>query len=429
MSARRFVIINQHGENRGDEAAMRAMIRAIDAHFPGSSFTVVAQFRDRHLRVPFQDQDVTFAPMLLPIPAALALTMYAALATLGIRSTGWLPSGARAIANAVKGADLVINAPGGPYFGDTYAGHELAHWFFVWLARLHRKAVFQYAPSCGPFRIRPMNWLRRRFYRWIDVLVVREEISRDHLAALLGPHVPIHVTIDSAIQDVVPPITRERYFSEHRRHLRNRFLVAVTVQRYRFPGVSNAADRQAEFERVVLGCLEHLAERTSCHFLFFPQLYGAVHSDVPFHRSIGSRLPAGVSWEIVDPGADSDRQRALFGMVDFCVASRYHPQIFATTQAVPGLFIAYEHKQLGYLRLLGLERYLFDIRRLDAAAMKRAIDEALQRRGELSAMLHTRIPQLQRVAATTTQLLVQFMTGGEKGITNRAIPATADGTV
>jgi colanic acid/amylovoran biosynthesis protein len=425
---RRFLIINQHGENRGDEAAMRAMIRAIDVHFPGSSFTVVAQFRDRKLRIPFEHQDVSFLPMLVPVSAALALATHAALAMIGLRSAAWLPAPAQAIVNAVRDADLVITAPGGPYFGDMYVGHELAHWFLVWLARLHHKTVFQYAPSCGPFRIAPMNWLRRRFYRWIAVLVVREEISREHLAALLGPEVPIHVTIDAAIQEVIPPARRDSYFSEQRRHLRNRFLVGITLQRYRFPSDPSAAARQAAFERIVLSCMEHVAERTHCHFLLFPQLYGAVHSDVPFHRMIGSRLPAGVSWEVVDPGADSDRQRALFGMVDFCIASRYHPQIFATTQAVPGLFIAYEHKQNGYLSRLGLERYLFDIRRLEVAAMIAAIDEALDRHDELSNALRSRIPELRDLAAGTTRLLVQFMSTSEKGIADRIVPATAGGT-
>ncbi|HXE81615.1 MAG TPA: polysaccharide pyruvyl transferase family protein, partial [Vicinamibacterales bacterium] len=303
---KRILVVNQHGENRGDEAAMRAMIRAIAGRYPGSSFVVVAQLRDRTLRIPFQREDVSILNMILPVADAAALAAHAAIRAIGLPARLPLPRRARAIRDAYEQADLVITAPGGPYFGDLYAGHELVHWFFVALARLHGKAVFQYAPSCGPFRIGVLNWLRRRFYRWIDVLVVREEISRNHLVELLGGATPVHLAADAAIQDSIPPAERRAYFTGERAHLRDRFLVAATLQRYRFPGSPDPRAKQAAYEQAALACLEHLASVRPAHILFFPQLYGSVHSDVAFHRYIGGRLPAGVSWEVVDPMLDSD---------------------------------------------------------------------------------------------------------------------------
>ena len=406
---RRFLIVNQHGENRGDEAAMRGMIRAIDARYPGSSFVVLAQVRGRGLQLAFDPQHVRLESMMVPPHEAISLMAYAAGGALGLRRPGWLPRRARAIVEAYRESDLVITAPGGPYFGDIYAGHELVHWFFVHLARLHGKPVFQYAPSCGPFRIAPLNWLRRRFYRWVDVLVVREEISREHLQGLLGPGATVHVAADAAIQDRIRPASRDDYFTGARAHLRHRFLVAVTLQRYRFPGDADPPARQAAYEQAVLACLERLADAKHAHFLFFPQLYGSVHRDVAFHRYIGGRLPAGVTWEVVDPELDSDGQRALIGLTDFCVASRYHPQIFATAHAIPGLFVWYEHKQLGYLRSLGLERFAFDIRRPDVAGMLAALDEALARREDLAATLRERLADTWRLSARTTDLLEELV--------------------
>jgi colanic acid/amylovoran biosynthesis protein len=410
---KRFLIVNQHGENRGDEAAMRAMIRAIEARFPGSSFAVIAQLRSRDLRLSVAPHDIAFHNMVLPVADAGALVLYAAMATVGVRIRRVLPRRVRAIVSEFESADVVVTAPGGPYFGDIYAGHELVHWFFIYLGRLHGKRVFQYAPSCGPFRNRALNPLRRRFYRWIDVLVVREDVSHEHLRSLLGPDVPVHVSADSAIQDDVRAASREEYFTGTRACLRDRFLVAVTLQQYRFPGDPHPGRRQAAYERAVLACLEHLADVRGAHVLFFPQLYGGVHGDASFHRYIGGRLPAGVTWEVVDPSHDSDVQRALIGMTDFSVSSRYHPQIFATMHGIPGLFVWYEHKQLGYLKSLGLERFAFSIREPDAAAMRSAIDEALQRREELSAAIRERARERRRHAARTTELLEAFVLRGD----------------
>jgi polysaccharide pyruvyl transferase WcaK-like protein len=424
VTGKRVLIINQHGDNRGDEAAMRAMIRAINARFPGSSFIVLIQVRD--LPAAMTEPEVEFRSMYLSVVESAKLAVYASLATFGIRVPTLLSDAARAIVEAYRAADVVITAPGGPYFGDSYVDHELVHWFYVYLARLHAIPVFQYAPSCGPFRIGPMNWIRRRAYRWMGVLVVREEVSKNHLQTLLGPTASIFVTTDAALQDVVPPASRESYFGGSRAYLRGRFIVAVTLQRYRFPGNVDRVGSQAAFEQAALECLEHIACRTPSHFLLFPQLFGVAGNDVSFHRYMGNRLSAGISWEIVDPALDSDDQRALFGLVDFCVASRYHPQIFATSQSVPGLFIVYEHKQLGYLHQLGLDRYAFDIREPDVATMTVALNEAIDRRSELSECLRQRIKPLRERACLTTDLLEDFASGRPLRISAEGIATRAE---
>ena len=94
----------------------------------------------------------------------------------------------------------------------------------------------------------------------------------------------------------------------------------------------------------MLKCIKHIGSKQDCHFLFFPQLYGQVHSDVPYLEDLGQMLSSNFSWEIVDPNANSDMQRRLFGMTDLCIASRYHPQIFAGCNGVPGICIYYEHQ-------------------------------------------------------------------------------------
>lgn len=40
------VVVNQHGDNRGDEAAMRAMVTRLSQGLPGAQFTIVHQFSD-----------------------------------------------------------------------------------------------------------------------------------------------------------------------------------------------------------------------------------------------------------------------------------------------------------------------------------------------------------------------------------------------
>ncbi len=407
-----ILIVNQHGENRGDEAAMRAMIAGLDQELGGARFTVVVQFQDTSLTLPF-DEDVTLLQMKMSYLRFLGLVAYAMLRRLGISLRVLLVGDARRIIEAYETADLVLSAPGGPYFGDIYSNHEIVHWFYVWLGRVYARPMLLYAPSAGPFKIRWLNVVRRNLYRAFSVLCVREDISRGHLHGLLGKDTPVVVTADSALQQVVTPRDRRDYFTGQREPLGRRYLVAVSTIQYRFPQATDPAAAQARYEAALLDCLEHLHSREDCHFLLFPQLYGSAHSDVPFLESLRDRMPADASSEIVSQDYDSNTQRQLIGMCDLCIASRYHPQIFAASSTVPGICIYYEHKARGFMEALGMQDFAFDIRDLHSDRLRESLDRCLDERGALLQRLQQGIPRLRDRAAETTRLAARLVRGND----------------
>lgn len=403
-----ILIVNQHGENRGDEAAMRAMLREFSSNLSDVRFTLLYQFRDRSLRLDFEEP-VEDLPIVLPLLDYLRLAVYSVGLLAGLDRPGILSPIMGRIVDAYRSADLVVSAPGGPYFGDIYAWHEIVHWWYVWLGLRHRKPLFYYAPSAGPFRNRLLNPLRQRLFRAFDTLVVREELSARHLRGLLGPGARVHVTADSALQSSVLPMARRDYFDGARAALAERYLIAVSLNDYGYPGAADAARLREAYNEAMIDLLQHLAARKSCHFMLFPQLFGRVHSDVAYLEQMAARLRVGVSWEIVDPSLDSDGQRRLFAACDLHVASRYHPAIFGHQGLVPGLCIYYEHKALGFMAQLDLERFAFDIRRLDCRALRAAADELIDHREELVEHLRRRIPELRHRAQRTTKLALELL--------------------
>lgn len=404
-----ILVVNQHGENRGDEAAMRSMINSFERELVDVKFNIIAQFKDKSLKIEF-NQDVDILHMLMPIHHAIGLGLYAVAKFFKIRIPFLLMGKTKEIIEAYRASDMVVSAPGGPYFGDIYYKHELAHWFYIWLACLYKKPLFLYSPSAGPFNKWSMNIVRRYLYKKFDVLCIREEISQGYLQSLLGDDFTIHLTADSALQESLEPYERSSYFKGKRAILANKYLVSVSAIQYIYPGKGNVAERQEEYTRTILKCLEHIGAKRDCHFLLFPQLYGQVHSDVPYLRQLGRSLSSDLSWEIVDPDADSDMQRRLFGMTDLCIASRYHPQIFAASNGVPGICIYYEHKALGFMSLLGLKNFAFDIRNLNADAMCAKLDEAMKRHDQLSTAIKKNIVRIQKQAKKTTKLTVNHFT-------------------
>lgn len=403
-----ILIVNQHGDNRGDEAALRAMLRAFAEELGDVRFTVVHQSRDRELKLSFEEE-VHALPMILKPLEALGFALYGLARRLGLTARFLLSPTTRATIEAYESCDLVVSAPGGPYFGDLYRNHELVHWFYVWLAGVHGKKSFLYATSAGPFRTPVLNTIRRRLFRCFDGLCVREETSASLLRGLLRSEAEIPVTADSALQSRYPPWEREKYFQGERAPLAERFLVASTALQYAFPEMADRTGPQARYEEALLETLTHLAGRRPCHFLFFPQLYGDNHADRPFLEAFAGRLPAGTSWEIVDPELDAAMHQRLIAMCDFSIACRYHPQIFAGAGAVPGLCIYYEHKAASFMEVLGLSHLAFSIREPDAEAWKDGVDRALETHGEVKAALETGVAEQRKKARRTTELALGLL--------------------
>jgi polysaccharide pyruvyl transferase WcaK-like protein len=229
--------------------------------------------------------------------------------------------------------------------------------------------------------------------RFAEPLCVREHTSAQHLHELLGDSVVVEVTADAALQERYEPFDRAEYFTEDRAALADRFVVAISARDQQSP----------RYDDAFRGAMVHLHEVRSAHFVLLPQLYGA-HSDVAYLRRLAAGLPAGVSWEIVDPTLDSIGQRRVIAMVDLCIAGRYHPQVFAASAGVPGVCIYYEHKALGFMRTLGLEDLCIDAAALDASALVQKVDVALDRSEELAEKLRNREPSLRAAALRTTEL-------------------------
>lgn len=399
-----ILIVNQHGENRGDEAAMRAMLAGFDERLADVHFTLLYQFRDRTLR-PVLEQDVETFPIILPLGDYLRLLAFTACKFLGLEPDAVLSPTLRGIIEAYRSADLVVSAPGGPYFGDIYANHEILHWWFILLGSMYQKPLFLYATSAGPFENVFLNPIRKVLYRKFSKLVVREERSEAFIKQLLGENTEVEVTADSAIQQSFDPLPKTTYFGDRASDFDNRLLVAVSLNDYQYPGDTDPQALKAKYNATALATLKHLIQKQGAYLLLLPQLYGKAHSDVDYLRSIASKLPDG-SWEIVDNSLNSDQQRKIFAMCDIHLASRYHPAIFGNTANVPGCCIYYEHKALGFMEQLKLEQYAFDIRTVATEELCQNLDSIIERRTDLQTHLQREVPRLRAKSQRTTEIAI-----------------------
>jgi len=401
-----ILVLNQHGENRGDEAAMRALIRGVEKQAQESfHFVFLVQFRDDNLPLKFEE-DVELVNMVMTPWNALRFVLVMLLSIAHINVRFILPVKLRVLVQAYDDAVLVMSAPGGPYFGDIYIKHEIVHWFFVFLAAIKSKKLFLYSPSAGPFENKPMNWVRKTMYKRFDVLCVRERQSKAHINQLI-PGVDVEVTADSALQDKIIEVDIKRYIPEYDGENK---IVAVSLIDYKFPDCDDKAAYRKKYQQAFRDLIVHIWEKDNDHvFLFFPQLYGAFHSDVGFIDEFIRLLPGEIRCQTVDHSNNSDIQRGLIAKCFLCVASRYHPQIFAVSARVPVLGICYEHKSFGFMALAGLSNYAIDIRTVSADNLISMYEQISDSREDILARIDSHLPGLIDQASLSSSKAIKLL--------------------
>lgn len=403
-----ILIVNQHGENRGDEAAMRAMLSGLENKIQDVEFTLLYQFRDHSLKLNFE-QEVEALPIVLPLVDYIRLLIFTFFKYIFRYELLYILSPThQSIIKAYKRTDLVISAPGGPYFGDIYANHEIVHWWYILLGDIYRKPLLLYATSAGPFNIKSLNIIRRWLYPKFDKLIVREDISANHIKKLLGKKIEIEITADSAIQQSFPAKERSEYFKNGNSKTDGKLLVAVVLNDYKYPKSKNPKKDKEKYNAEITKTLKHLISKHNAYILFIPQLYGKIHNDYIYMEKIASYLPKN-TWELVDQAYNSDEQRKIFAMCDIHFASRYHPAIFGNTSFTPGLCLYYEHKALGFMQQIKLEKYAIDIRDIQSKNLNYLFDDLIENRKNLCEHLKNRIPLLKKRSKRTTDAAIELL--------------------
>jgi len=401
--SRHVLIVNQHGDNRGDEAALDAMLHGIESRLGAVQFSVIHQMRNA-ASVRTMRPDVELITLRLPVTEAVRLVLFLVFRVLGIKMRFLLGPIGRQTISAYESADVVVSAPGGPYFGDIYINHEFVHWLYVWMAALHHKPSVLYATSAGPFQKKWANPFRRFTYRQFHSVVVREEISAKHIRDLFGSrskNVTVEVTVDSALQRSVQPIDRDT----------SRSLIVVSAINWAYKGDPNPEQRKKDYDELVALATVRLAEGNPCDVLLVPQLHDTIHRDAPYlekladvirHQSNG----ADIAVSVLDENQDMLTQRSYFAAANWVIAGRYHPAVFAISAGVPQLCIAYEHKAIGLLHLAGLQDLVLPIEEASTERVTHIVEHLLSNRSDIAQRSASAATKLQKLSELTSDAVV-----------------------
>ncbi|MFC1915836.1 polysaccharide pyruvyl transferase family protein [Chloroflexota bacterium] len=418
-----IVILHAPWNDRGDEAAVRAMIDSLRAQLPVKKMRVMIM-RKNVTQFPYDDIDIVYPPALVPknkghLPLILiyldALLMLFTFGKLSLSKQG------RGFIKLVDEADVVIHACGGPCIGNFYGGKLLSdfpHLHRFLISKVFKnKPLFFYAPSMGPFLGRFRNLIRRFILKRADALIVREEISAGYLKEQLG--LDSYVTADSALQSDVPEdyISRYTSISEILSIIESENVVGMTITDLKWHPIYGKYNGLGE--KIVdsfLGLTQYLINKGYA-ILLIPQMFGGEPLDAPLLEDICKLVRGKMGQRIfVFPSeVDAYAQQVIISKL-FCVISmRYHGSIFSAKGKVPFIAISYEHKIKGFVEQIELTDLMIDVEEISAEKIIDKFTYLEENYERIREQLKNKVPSLKEKARATTKIVLEKLQHQSEG--------------
>lgn len=367
-----ILIFSANWYNRGDEAALRAMIDEILLKHPDWKLKI--HFNQVVVDFPYSDIEV-----LQPFERLDGKNIVKSICYwLSIKSGGKLPylgrnvGSYRAFVKAVKWADYAFYAPGGPCIGDLYKIRRTLLDILELLVR-NKVPYSLFAPSVGPFSLD-----RQRVTDLLEqarVICLREDISKTYLADLI-PNKHIEVTLDSAFQHSVNCSENAEKLENYREldmFLKSHDkIIGVTITDLKWHRSYKDSNMELQIKSSFTKLVDYLISE-GYGVVFIPQLFGT-SNDMSYMAEF-----AVDNCFVMNDKEDTYFQQYIISKLFAVVGMRYHSNIFSAKMGVPFVSVAYEQKMKGFMEKTGFEEYCIDIKDLSFENLKVTFDRMIDR--------------------------------------------------
>lgn len=355
----KFIIINQPLNNRGDESAHRGLVNRLLTEFPecqievlfiGSKQNSVDQFtvkdsRTRYTNIPSKNGFYKIA-----IDWGFKK---------GIAGLMKLHPTSRQVINVMKGADVVICAPGGICMGGF---QNWEHIFLLHLAKKLNKPIAYYGRSFGPFptatkdnrRFKAISEELLNYMQFISIRDTKTEAIAKQMNIKYKHTVdsaflrPVNVDIPKAITDIIKD---NKYFV---------FVPNLLIWHYAYKGRISKDTVIDYFSRILdIACKQYPEHK----IIMLPQTFNYktyTGNDIHFFNDLAAYVNND-NLHVIPDTYSSDIQQTIISGAECMIGARYHSVVFALNNNTPFVALSYEHKISGLLERLKKTDCMIDI--------------------------------------------------------------------
>jgi polysaccharide pyruvyl transferase WcaK-like protein len=305
-------------------------------------------------------------------------------------------------------ADIIINTG-----GDVLSGEKVFVGGFINIiyAILLDKPAILFAESLGFYK-NPINRIISKYvFQRVQLILVREELSKQYLLNIGIDPDKIHLTADPAF--ILSPVSQSRI--DDILHLENISHLSKPIVGINPSGlISKYLDSQIKTEEDIISCfakaIEYLVNIKKANILLIPHVYTKKGDDREIIHKIMKLVPDLKNVYQITGEYSAAELKGIIGLCDIFIGARMHATIASTSLCIPTVGIAYSHKMHGIIgERLGLETYIIDINKLDEKSLLNSIEAVLSNQHKIERHLEGIIPKVQKEAYLNGYYLAKFM--------------------
>jgi polysaccharide pyruvyl transferase WcaK-like protein len=254
----------------------------------------------------------------------------------------------------------------------------------VSVAKFLNKPLVMFPNSVGPFKTRLGLLMSELALNNFDSIIVRDSVSFN-LLKKAGVVPKMVLTSDAALlfsADSSVPVMKFGSPS-----------IGVSI------GVYSQSLSEEDFEKFLAenaSALDRIVDLYGLDVCFFPHfISGFENDDFEVSKIVMSKMRNRDRARVFK--IDSlDEFKLCLEQMELLISSKMHPMVLATSGYVPTVCIAYDHKQIGFLRDLGLSEFLIPLKDVDSETIVSKVGKVIEDREDIVRLLSEKIPLLQK---------------------------------
>jgi len=300
------------------------------------------------------------------------------------------------IFNAMRKAKLFIYGGGNLLQDDTSTRSLMYYLSTTWMAKKAGLKMMYYASGIGPIKRNSNRKLTRRIVNKVDVITLREELSKQELEILSIDKPKILVAADPALtiepedSSVIDDVFKEEGINE------DGPFVGFAVRKW---------SNRKKYIEIIAKAADYIYEKYNLIPVFIPMQYP---DDIDIINKITGKMKA--KSYIIKNKYNVSTVFGIISRMEIMVGMRLHALIYAASLGVPVVGLSYEPKVEAFLNMVNLtESNTGDINELEYDKLREKFDYIWDKRDSIRQRLNDTMPVLKKKAFESAEIAVELI--------------------
>ena len=174
------------------------------------------------------------------------------------------------------------------------------------------------------------------------------------------------------------------------------------------PNQQYTSETQIRYEAAIADAIEHFYDQYNGRTILFTQVGGSKYvSDdrIPTARIASLAKERNIPSEFIGLAQSPDILKGAYGLMSMFLGTRLHSNLFAISEGVPTLALAYFHKTHGVMQMIGLGEWVLNAKDVDSGNLIQHVDALWKKREVVTQQIQNISSSLSQKASQTMRII------------------------